>query len=50
MQEIEAICELARRHRLKTHLVGARLMANTVIKTGIAAHTFAAPFLPILSG
>ena len=43
LKNMSDICKLAHQHGIKTHLVGARLM-NAVIKTGIPAHEFAAPF------
>jgi threonine aldolase len=40
---IRAVTEMARPHRLATHLDGARLM-NAVVASGIAAREWAAPF------
>jgi len=43
LEEVEAVTRAARRHGLRTHLDGARLL-NAVVATGVAAEDFAAPF------
>jgi threonine aldolase len=43
LERVHAVTELARRHRLATHLDGARLM-NAVVASGVAAREWAAPF------
>jgi threonine aldolase len=43
IERVRAVTEVARRHRLATHLDGARLM-NAVVASGIAAREWAAPF------
>src|SRR5438874_4883160 len=43
LARVRAITDVARRHRLATHLDGARLM-NAVVASGIAAQQWAAPF------
>ena len=43
LPRIRAVTDVARRHRLATHLDGARLM-NAVVASGIAAGDWAAPF------
>jgi threonine aldolase len=43
LERVRAVTEVARRHRLATHLDGARLM-NAVVASGIAAREWAAPF------
>jgi threonine aldolase len=40
---IDAVCDAARRHRMSTHLDGARLL-NAVVASGIPAARYAAPF------
>ena len=43
LPRMRAVTDFARRHRLATHLDGARLM-NAVVATGVAAREWAAPF------
>jgi threonine aldolase len=43
LDRVRAVTEVARRHRLATHLDGARLL-NAVVATGIPAREWAAPF------
>ena len=43
LPRIAEVSEVARRHGLRTHLDGARLL-NAVIATGVAARDYAAPF------
>jgi threonine aldolase len=43
LARIAAVTDLARRHGLRTHLDGARLM-NAVVAAGVAARDWAAPF------
>ncbi len=43
LERVRAVTAVARRHRLATHLDGARLM-NAVVASGIAAREWAAPF------
>src|SRR5207247_10710212 len=43
LARIRAVTDVARRHRLATHLDGARLM-NAVVASGVAAREWAAPF------
>ena len=43
LERVRAVAEVARRHRLATHLDGARLM-NAVVASGVAAREWAAPF------
>ena len=43
LERVRAVTDVARRHRLATHLDGARLM-NAVVASGIAARAWAAPF------
>jgi threonine aldolase len=43
LERVRAVAEVARRHRLGTHLDGARLM-NAVVASGVAAREWAAPF------
>ena len=43
LDAINAVCEVAHRRGLKTHLDGARLL-NAVVATGISARDYAAPF------
>ena len=43
LARITAVTDVGRRHGLRTHLDGARLM-NAVVASGIAARDFAAPF------
>lgn len=43
LERVEQIAAVARRHGLRTHLDGARLM-NAVVATGIPAASWAAPF------
>jgi threonine aldolase len=43
LARITAVTALARRHGLRTHLDGARLL-NAVVATGVAAREWAAPF------
>jgi threonine aldolase len=40
---VRAVTEVARRHGLRTHLDGARLM-NAVVASGVSARAYAAPF------
>jgi threonine aldolase len=43
LERIHAVVDAGRRHGLRTHLDGARLM-NAVVASGIAAREYAAPF------
>jgi threonine aldolase len=43
LERVGAVTEVARRHRLATHLDGARLL-NAVVASGVAAREWAAPF------
>ena len=43
LDRVRAVSDVARRHRLATHLDGARLL-NAVVASGIAARDWAAPF------
>jgi threonine aldolase len=43
LDRIAAVTDVARRHGLRTHLDGARLM-NAVVASGMAARDYAAPF------
>ena len=43
LERVRAVIDVARRHRLATHLDGARLM-NAVVASGVAAREWAAPF------
>jgi threonine aldolase len=43
LARVRAVTDVARRHRLATHLDGARLM-NAVVASGVAAREWAAPF------
>jgi threonine aldolase len=43
LAQLQAVCAVARRHGLMTHLDGARLL-NAVVATGIPASTYAEPF------
>jgi len=43
LARVQAVTDVARRHRLSTHLDGARLM-NAVVASGVAAREWAAPF------
>jgi len=43
LERVRAVTGVARRHRLATHLDGARLM-NAVVASGMAAREWAAPF------
>jgi threonine aldolase len=43
LERVRSVTAVARRHRLATHLDGARLM-NAVVATGVAARDWAAPF------
>ena len=43
LERVRAVTEVARRHRLATHLDGARLM-NAVVASGVVAREWAAPF------
>jgi threonine aldolase len=43
LPRVRAVTDVARRHRLATHLDGARLL-NAVVATGVAARDWAAPF------
>jgi threonine aldolase len=43
LARIAAVTDVARRHGLRTHLDGARLM-NAVVAAGVAARDYAAPF------
>ena len=43
LARVRAVTDVARRHRLSTHLDGARLL-NAVVASGIAARDWAAPF------
>jgi threonine aldolase len=43
LERVQAVTAVARRHRLATHLDGARLL-NAVVASGVPAHTWAAPF------
>jgi threonine aldolase len=43
LERVRAVTDVARRHRLATHLDGARLM-NAVVASGVAAREWAAPF------
>jgi threonine aldolase len=43
LDRVRAVSGVARRHRLATHLDGARLM-NAVVASGVAARQWAAPF------
>jgi threonine aldolase len=43
LERISAVTDVARRHGLRTHLDGARLM-NAVVASGVAARDYAAPF------
>jgi len=43
LERVQTVTDAARRHRLATHLDGARLM-NAVVASGIAAREWAAPF------
>lgn len=43
LAQLQAVCAMAHRHGLMTHLDGARLL-NAVVATGIPARTYAEPF------
>jgi threonine aldolase len=43
LERVGTVTEVARRHRLATHLDGARLL-NAVVASGVAAREWAAPF------
>jgi threonine aldolase len=43
LAQVQAVTAVARRHGLRTHLDGARLM-NAVVASGVAARDWAAPF------
>lgn len=43
LRQLEAVCAVARQHRLALHLDGARLM-NAVVASGVSAAQYAAPF------
>jgi threonine aldolase len=43
LAQLQAVCAIAHRHGLVTHLDGARLL-NAVVATGIPAQTYAQPF------
>jgi threonine aldolase len=43
LAQLQAVCAMAHRHGLITHLDGARLL-NAVVATGISARTYAEPF------
>jgi threonine aldolase len=43
LERVRAVTDVARRHRLATHLDGARLM-NAVVASGVMAREWAAPF------
>ena len=43
LARIESVVQAGRRHRLTTHMDGARLM-NAVVASGVSARAFAAPF------
>ena len=43
LERVRAVTDVARRHRLATHLDGARLM-NAVVASGVAAREWSAPF------
>jgi threonine aldolase len=43
LDRIRAVTDVARRHRLRTHLDGARLL-NAVVASGVSAAAYAAPF------
>jgi threonine aldolase len=43
LARVAAVADVARRHGLRTHLDGARLL-NAVVATGVAARDYAAPF------
>ena len=43
LPQLQAVCAMAHRHGLITHLDGARLL-NAVVATGIPARTYAEPF------
>jgi threonine aldolase len=43
LELVRAVTDVARRHRLATHLDGARLM-NAVVASGVAAREWSAPF------
>ena len=43
LARVRAVTDVARRHRLSTHLDGARLL-NAVVASGVAARDWAAPF------
>lgn len=43
IEQVRAVCEVARRHGLSTHMDGARLM-NAVVASGVPAREYAAPF------
>jgi threonine aldolase len=43
LDRVRAVTDVARRHRLSTHMDGARLM-NAVVASGVSAQEWAAPF------
>jgi threonine aldolase len=43
LPQLQAVCAMAHRHGLMTHMDGARLL-NAVVATGIPAYTYAEPF------
>src|SRR5215216_4517187 len=43
IEQVRAVCDVARRHGLSTHMDGARLM-NAVVASGVSAREYAAPF------
>jgi threonine aldolase len=43
LAQVRAVCEVARRHGMATHMDGARLM-NAVVASGTPARDYAAPF------
>jgi threonine aldolase len=43
LAQLQAVCDLAHRYGLVTHLDGARLL-NAVVATGLSARTYAEPF------
>jgi threonine aldolase len=43
LRQLQAVCHIAREHRLRTHLDGSRLL-NAVVATGVSAAAFSTPF------
>src|SRR5215208_1769774 len=43
IEQVRAVCDVARRHGLSTHMDGARLM-NAVVASGVSTREYAAPF------